>query len=50
MLEIGSGGPVLDLDGHLVAVNAAIMPESGGSNLGVPAAHGRLLISGNSGP
>jgi hypothetical protein len=29
----------------VVAVNAAILPEFGGSNLGVPAAHGgRLLI------
>ncbi|NIT68822.1 MAG: hypothetical protein GWN51_17705, partial [Gemmatimonadetes bacterium] len=34
----GSGGPVLDLDGEVIAVNAAILPEFGGSNLGVPAA------------
>lgn len=32
----GSGGPVLRRDGRVVAVNAAIMPEFGGSNLGVP--------------
>ncbi len=40
----GSGGPVLDIHGRVVAVNAAILPEFGGSNLGVPAAHGRVLI------
>ncbi len=32
----GSGGPVLNLYGEVVAVNAAILPEFGGSNLGVP--------------
>ncbi|MCP4008126.1 MAG: trypsin-like peptidase domain-containing protein [Proteobacteria bacterium] len=32
----GSGGPVLTSTGELVAVNAAILPEYGGSNLGVP--------------
>lgn len=32
----GSGGPVLTLTGDVVAVNAAILPEFGGSNLGVP--------------
>ena len=45
----GSGGPVLDIHGHVVAVNAAILPEFGGSNLGVPAAHGRVLIQGAGG-
>ncbi len=34
----GSGGPVLDINGRVVAVNAAILPEYGGSNLGVPVA------------
>jgi len=34
----GSGGPVLDINGAVVAVNAAILPEYGGSNLGVPVA------------
>lgn len=33
----GSGGPVLNLRGEVVAVNTAIMPEFGGSNFGVPA-------------
>ncbi|MCA0872868.1 trypsin-like peptidase domain-containing protein [Seohaeicola saemankumensis] len=33
----GSGGPVLNLNGEVVAVNTAILPEFGGSNLGVPA-------------
>lgn len=32
-----SGSPVLDLGGSVVAVNAAIMPGFGGSNIGVPA-------------
>jgi len=40
----GSGGPVVALDGEVVAVNAAILPEFGGSNLGVPAALVRELL------
>ncbi len=32
----GSGGPALDSNGHVVAVNAAILPEFGGANIGVP--------------
>ena len=40
----GSGGPVLDIDGAVVAVNTAILPEFGGSNLGVPAAKVRALL------
>jgi serine protease Do len=40
----GSGGPVLALDGEVIAVNAAILPEFGGSNLGVPAALVRELL------
>lgn len=32
----GSGGPVLNRNGEVVAVNAAILPEFGGSNLGIP--------------
>lgn len=40
----GSGGPVLDAAGRVVAVNTAILPEFGGSNLGVPAAQLRRLI------
>jgi S1-C subfamily serine protease len=40
----GSGGPVVTLDGEVVAVNAAILPEFGGSNLGVPAALVRELL------
>ncbi len=40
----GSGGPVLDLNGRVVAVNAAILPEYGGSNLGVPVAEVWKLI------
>jgi S1-C subfamily serine protease len=41
----GSGGPVLTLDGDVVAVNAAILPEFGGSNLGVPVALVRDLLA-----
>jgi S1-C subfamily serine protease len=40
----GSGGPVLDMNGEVVAVNSAILPEYGGSNLGVPAAKVRALL------
>jgi S1-C subfamily serine protease len=40
----GSGGPVLDLDGRVLAVNAAILPQFGGSNLGVPAAEALRLL------
>lgn len=40
----GSGGPVLDMNGRVVAVNAAIMPEFGGSNLGVPVLRARELL------
>jgi S1-C subfamily serine protease len=40
----GSGGPVLDTEGRVVAVNAAILPEYGGSNLGVPASKLRELL------
>jgi S1-C subfamily serine protease len=40
----GSGGPVLSLDGRVVAVNSAIMPDFGGSNMGVPAEHGVALM------
>lgn len=32
----GSGGPVLAPDGSVLAVNSMILPEYGGSNLGVP--------------
>jgi len=40
----GSGGPVLDINGAVVAVNAAILPEYGGSNLGVPVAELQKLL------
>lgn len=40
----GSGGPVLNMRGEVIAVNSAILPEFGGSNLGVPVAEVRALI------
>ncbi|HEV8311826.1 MAG TPA: trypsin-like peptidase domain-containing protein [Burkholderiaceae bacterium] len=40
----GSGGPVLNLRGEVVAVNRATLPEFGGSNIGVPAPHVLELI------
>jgi len=35
----GSGGPVLNMDGEVIAVNTAIIPEFGGSNFGIPVSH-----------
>ena len=40
----GSGGPVLNVDGLVIAVNTAILPEFGGSNLGVPVEEVRALL------
>jgi len=40
----GSGGPVLDMGGRVVAINTAILPEFGGSNLGVPASRALALL------
>jgi serine protease Do len=40
----GSGGPVLDINGKVVAVNTAIFPEYGGSNLGVPVSQVQMLL------
>jgi S1-C subfamily serine protease len=45
----GSGGPVIGLDGSVVAINSAILNDFTGSNLGVPAAEAlRLLPQGMS--
>jgi S1-C subfamily serine protease len=41
----GSGGPVLGVGGDVVAINAAIVPEFGGSNLGVPARDAIVLLN-----
>ena len=41
----GSGGPVLGLDGRVVAINAAILPEFSGSNLGVPVERAAPLLA-----
>jgi len=40
----GSGGPVINLDGEVVAVNSAIIPGFTGSNLGVPASEAARLL------
>ena len=41
----GSGGPVLNLDGRVVAINAAILRQFGGSNLGVPVSEAQQLLA-----
>jgi len=40
----GSGGPVLNLDGQVLAVNAAILAQFDGSNMGVPADEALRLL------
>jgi hypothetical protein len=40
----GSGGPVISLDGSVVAINSAILNDFTGSNLGVPAAEALRLL------
>ncbi|MGB0629387.1 MAG: trypsin-like peptidase domain-containing protein [Alphaproteobacteria bacterium] len=40
----GSGGPVLDVDGKLIAVNTAVLPEFGGSNIGIPVSQVRKVL------
>lgn len=40
----GSGGPVLALDGTVLAVTVGILPEFGGSNLGIPVDEARRLL------
>jgi S1-C subfamily serine protease len=40
----GSGGPVLNMEGEVVAVNAAIIPGYSGSNIGVPVDFARRLL------
>lgn len=40
----GSGGPVIGLDGRVLAINSRIISDFGGSNMGVPAKAARDLI------
>jgi len=40
----GSGGPVLDANGEVVAINRAMLAGFGGSNLGVPARYAVALL------
>ena len=42
----GSGGPVLAMNGLVVAVNTAVIPEYGGSNFGVPVSFVKKLLDG----
>ena len=42
----GSGGPVLGLDGRVLAINAAILRNFNGSNLGVPIEPALRLLNG----
>ncbi len=41
----GSGGPVLDIDGNVIAINTAIIPEYGGSNFGIPVEYAHQLLA-----
>ena len=41
----GSGGPVLNFAGEVVAIAAAVQPEYGGANMGVPAARAAALLA-----
>ncbi len=45
----GSGGPVLNSRGRVLAVNSAIIPSFGGSNIGVPYTHVRALLDADGG-
>ncbi len=40
----GSGGPVVNLRGEVVAINTAVLPEFGGANQGVPVTAARKLL------
>lgn len=42
--EGGSGGPVVDASGEVVAVSRAKLPDFGGSNLGVPVREAKRLL------
>lgn len=43
----GSGGPVVALNGTVVAVNTAVLSQFAGSNLGVPARQVKALLAGH---
>ncbi len=40
----GSGGPVFNLEGEVIAINRATLPAFGGSNIGVPIGHAIALL------
>ncbi|MFQ5937648.1 MAG: serine protease, partial [Acidiferrobacterales bacterium] len=41
----GSGGPVLNVNAEVIAINSGMMPEFSGSNLGVPAQQAQMLLA-----
>lgn len=41
----GSGGPVLNTRGEVIAINTAVLPEFGGSNMGIPVSRLKALVS-----
>jgi S1-C subfamily serine protease len=41
----GSGGPAMNRQGEVLAINAAILPEFGGANIGVPVADLETLLN-----
>ena len=40
----GSGGPLVDLDGKVVAINYGILKAFSGANFGVPVSHAVALL------
>lgn len=40
----GSGGPLLNIDGRVIAINSAIIPDFGGSNMGILVNHTRKFL------
>jgi len=45
-IEGGSGGPIMDMNGRVLGVNAEYLEQFQGGNYGVPIAFGRALLGG----